>query len=423
MKRRQLIGLGLAAGAGGAWLLKPAAQGGPHDAYFAALNTLLKKNGPGRPLLVIDLDRLDRNAAKLRASQPAGKAFRVVAKSLPAPQLIKHVAGLMGTQRLMVFHQPHLNALATAMPEADLLLGKPMPVHAAATFYKNIGTGAFRPERQLQWLIDTPQRLEEYRQLAQQLGTRLRINIEIDVGLHRGGVPEPAALKPLLDMIAAHPQQLIFSGLMGYDAHVGKIPSIIASRDHSFGEACARYRNFITVLAQEQPRWITPDTCFNGAGSPTLRLHGDQRSPLNELSGGSCFVKPTDFDLELLGDLEPAAFIATPVLKVLEGTHIPGLGSASRIFSAWDPNREKTYFIYGGLWLAHYVSPPGLLDNTLYGKSSNQAIVNSSARVPLAVDDQIFLRPTQSEKVLLEFGDIAVVKGGALVDYWPVLPS
>ena len=423
MKRRHLLGLGLAATAGGALLLRPTAGGGPHNAYFSALNTLLKIEGPGRPLMLIDLDRLDANAAKLRATQPAGKAFRVVAKSLPSPKLIEHVAGAMNTKRLMVFHQPHLNALAVSMPDADLLLGKPMPAHAAATFYKNAGQTTFAPDKQLQWLIDTPERLREYQQLAHALDTSMRVNIEIDVGLHRGGLQDPAGLKPLLDIIAADPKHLSFAGLMGYDAHVGKIPSIIETRDKSFGLACARYREFQAALHGSFPQWVTADTVFNGAGSPTVRLHGDARSGLNEISSGSCLVKPADFDLDLLADLEPAAFIATPVLKVMQGSHIPGLGKANALINGWNPNRDKTYFIYGGLFMAHYESPPGLIDNTLYGKSTNQAIVNSSKRVPLAVDDYIFLRPTQSEKVMLEFGDIAVVKGGKLVDWWPVLPT
>jgi len=243
------------------------------------------------------------------------------------------------------------------------------------------------------------------------------------VGLHRGGLQEPADLKPLLDMIAADPAQLHFAGLMGYDAHVGKIPTIIETRDKSFELACARYRAFQQVLHDNYPQWVTTDTVFNGAGSPTLRLHGDPRSGLNELSGGSCLVKPADFDLDLLADLQPAVFIATPVLKLMRGSHIPGLGAANALVSGWNPNFEKTYFIYGGLWMARYESPPGLIDNPLYGKSSNQAIVNSSSRVPLAVDDYIFLRPTQSEKVMLEFGDIAVIKRGKLVDWWPVLPT
>lgn len=423
MKRRHVLGLGLAAVAGGSWLLRPSAEGGPHNAYFSALNTLLKNQGPGRPTLVIDLDRLLANAQKLKAQQPKDKALRVVAKSLPAPKLIEAVAGAMGTNRLMVFHQPHLNALAQDTPTADILLGKPMPVSAAVTFYKNLGKTSFDPARQLQWLVDSPARVQEYQQLARQLGTRFRLNVEIDVGLHRGGVAEPAQLKPLLDLIAADPEHLELAGLMGYDAHVGKIPSIIETRDQSFGLACQRYRDFQQALKDSHPKLYSPTLTFNGAGSPTVRLHGDARSPLNEVSAGSCFVKPADFDLDLLADLEPAAFIATPVLKVLPGTNIPGLGRANGLLSAWNPNRDKTYFIYGGLWMAHYESPPGLIDNTLYGKSSNQAIVNSSTQVPLAVNDYIFLRPTQSEKVLLEFGDIAVVQGGQLKDWWPVLPT
>jgi D-serine deaminase-like pyridoxal phosphate-dependent protein len=47
-------------------------------------------------------------------------------------------------------------------------------------------------------------------------------------------------------------------------------------------------------------------------------------------------------------------------------------------------------------------------------------MVNGSARVPLAVDDYVFLRPTQSEAVMLQFGDLVVVRGGAIVDHWPV---
>lgn len=423
MKRRHLLGLGLAATAGGLWWLRPGAAGGPHNEYFAALNRNLKAQAPGRPLMVLDLDRLNANMAKLKASQPQDKALRIVAKSLPSPKLLQHVTETMGTNRLMVFHQPHLNAIAEDMPSSDLLLGKPMPVSAATTFYREFKGGDFKPERQIQWLIDSQARLLEYQQLARSLGTRLRVNIEIDVGLHRGGLATPAELKPLLEVIAADPEHLELAGLMGYDAHVGKIPGIIESRDQSFARACEAYRGFQQALRESHPALAGSALTFNGAGSPTLRLHSDKRSPLNEVSAGSCFVKPTHFDLDLLADLAPACFIATPVLKVLEGTQIPGLGRANGLLGAWDPNQERTYFIYGGLWMAEYASPPGLRDNSLYGASSNQAIVNSSRKVPLAVNDYIFLRPTQSEKVLLEFGDLAVVSGGHIIDWWPVLPT
>lgn len=423
MKRRTLLVGGTAiAATAGAWWLRPDDKGGPYPPYFSALNNNLRTHGPGRPLMLLDRDRLLENTRKVKATLPADKAFRLVAKSLPSLPLLQLLMQEFDTPRLMVFHQPHLNLLAEALPQSDLLLGKPMPVAAATNFYRTLKAGVFDPSAQLQWLIDSHERLQEYRQLAETLGTRLRINIEIDVGLHRGGLASPAELKPLLDLVTAHPGQLELAGFMGYDAHVGKIPSVLESREQSFEKACKRYRDMQQALYELLPATREQQLVFNGAGSPTLRLHGKD-SPLNELAAGSCLVKPTDFDLDLLDDLEPACFIAAPVLKVLEGTTIPGIEGLRGLLTGWNRNWQQSYFIYGGLWQAHYESPPGLSDNSLYGKSSNQAIVNSSQRVPLRVNDSIFLRPTQSERVLLEFGDIAVVSDGKIVDWWPVLPA
>ena len=58
MKRRHfLLGTAVVAGAV-AWWKKPADAGAPYDDYFRKLNAELKKNGPMRPCMLIDLDRL-----------------------------------------------------------------------------------------------------------------------------------------------------------------------------------------------------------------------------------------------------------------------------------------------------------------------------------------------------------------------------
>lgn len=422
MKRRTFVIGTLGLAATGALLLRPRDTGGVYPPYFAALNSLLRTQGPGRPTLLIDQERLLANCEKVKLALAPKLAFRVVAKSLPSIPLLQKVMQALDTRRLMVFHQPHLNALATAFPQSDLLLGKPMPVQAAATFYRTLKDTPFNPATQLQWLIDSQERLQEYLQLAEALATRMRVSLEIDVGLHRGGLATPEALGSLIELIDKHPQRLEFAGFMGYDAHVGKIPSVLETRAQSFAKACDTYRGFQQALFALKPAWRDRDLVFNGAGSPTLRLHGKD-SPLNEVAAGSCLVKPTDFDLDLLADLQPAAFIATPVLKTLAGVTIPGIEGTRRLFSWWNPNQQRSYFVYSGLWQAKYEAPPGLFDNGLYGRSSNQAIVTSSAQVPLAVNDHIFLRPTQSERVLLEFGDLAVLRGGHLAAWWPVLPA
>lgn len=420
MKRRHfLLGAGVAA-VGAAVGLRSGDEGGPHDAYFSALNAELKKNGPMRPCLIVDLDRLDHNIAAVKRVVNGPKQLRIVEKSLPSAPLLEYLMQQSGTNRLMSFHQPFLNADAKLFPQSDLLVGKPLPVRSAALFYAQ-HSGSFDPARQLQWLVDTPERVQQYLELAQGLGTTLRLNVEIDVGLHRGGVADNETLGAMLALMAAHPQQLEFSGFMGYDPHVVKVPGIIASRDALLAQVMQAYQGFVDFTRREYaPLWNERLT-LNTAGSPTYVLH-QAETLSNDIAIGSGFVKGTDFDLDTLAAHQPAAFIATPVLKTMpQGIAIPGLGEKSRWLTRWDPNQQHGYFIYGGYWMAHYESPRGLRRNGMYGRSSNQENITGSAAMNLQVDDQIFLRPTQSEAVLLQFGDLVAVRGGKIQAYWPVL--
>lgn len=422
MKRRGFL-IGLGALAAGGWLLRPDNQGAPHLPYFQRLNDYLKTQGPGRPLMVVDRQRLADNCQALNALIPAHCAYRIVAKSLPSIPLVEEVMAHTGSRRVMVFHQPFMNALAQAQPDADMLVGKPLPVRAAETFYQQLpASSAFKADQQLQWLIDSEARLERYLALAQRLNRRLRINVEIDVGLHRGGLTDPAQLDSLLALMQSHPEHLQFSGFMGYDAHVGKLPGFIQSAEEGHQQTEAIYRRYIEQLYAFDPDYETQSLCFNGAGSPTLGLYSDQ-SVVNELAAGSCLIKPRDFDLPLLKDFQPAAFIAAPVIKQWQDLNLPGPLPLGELWQAWDPNRRSTVFIYGGYWKASPVSPSGVHDNPLYGTSTNQMMYNAHPDAALNVGDQLFFRPAQSEFVMLQFGDLAVWEQGSIQAWWPPLPQ
>ena len=86
----------------------------------------------------------------------------------------------------------------------------------------------------------------------------------------------------------------------------------------------------------------------------------------------------------------------------------------------WDQRYRTTLFIDGGNWLGKPVSPPGLVYNSLYGRSSNQEMLNGPPELKLAPGDRVFLRPTQSEAVLLQFGDLLIFdpEAGMIVDRW-----
>ncbi len=73
--------------------------------------------------------------------------------------------------------------------------------------------------------------------------------------------------------------------------------------------------------------------------------------------------------------------------------------------------------------MANPVFPNGLIFNTLYGRSSNQELLNGASTTPLAVDDFVFLRPHQSEAVLLQFGNILAMRGRNIIDSWGIFYS
>lgn len=424
MKRRTLLAAAVAAPIAYLAAIKPGKkEGGGHDDYFLRLQSALKRAGLFRPTLVVDRERLAQNLAQLKQHLPASMKFRVVAKSLPSLPLLREVRAATGTDRLMIFHQPHLNLIAQEMPDAQVLLGKPMPVGAAQRFFDHFKPGAFKAARQIEWLVDTPQRIDEYRQLARARIAEgqgaLRLNLELDVGLRRGGFRSAQSVAEAIRAINVEPS-LAFSGFMGYEAHAAKIPDALGGPRKALAQALAFYSECVKAARETLGAGFVPEALtLNAGGSNTYQMY-DESAPCNELAIGSGLVKPSDFDTAGLANHLPACFIATPVLKALDRTEIPGLESMTGLFRAWDANTARTFYIYGGYWLANTVSPPGLQRNGIWGHSTNQDMLNGSVDVQLAVGDTVFLRPHQSEHVFLQFGDIAVYERGAIVDQWPV---
>lgn len=418
MKRRTLLTAAIAAPLAYIAAKKPRGHGGAHDEYFRAVQTALAKAGLLRPTLVIDREKLAHNLGRLMAHLPKNKKFRAVAKSLPSVNLLREVRKATGSDRLMIFHQPHLNLIAEQMPDAQILLGKPMPAGAAQRFFDKGYRGVFNAPRQIEWLVDTPQRIGEYAQLARAHGP-LRLNLELDVGLRRGGFGSAQAVAEAVAGIQKEPA-LKFSGFMGYEAHLAKIPEFLGGGRKGFNQTMAFYAECVNAARETIGMSFAPDMLtLNAGGSNTYQMY-DESAPCNELAMGSGLVKPTDFDTAGLADHVPASFIATPVLKALDTTEIPGLENMAGLFRAWDPNTARTFYIYGGYWLASTVSPPGLQRNNIWGHSTNQEMLNGSVDVQLGVGDFVFLRPQQSEFVFLQFGDIAVYENGAITEQWPV---
>jgi hypothetical protein len=153
----------------------------------------------------------------------------------------------------------------------------------------------------IQWLVDTKERAMAYADLARAYNLTLRMSIEIDVGLHRGGAFNASVMLDILRFINGSAPVLQWTGFMGYDGHVPNDPLLPIEGPPRFYQQLSlsadTYATFIDAARAEFPsyfagRWPT----FNGAGSLTISAYQqlNQSSPLNDYAIGSGFLKPSD---------------------------------------------------------------------------------------------------------------------------------
>ncbi len=369
--------------------------------YFEQISRDLKKHGVGIPQLILDKPILEQNLQliTLKLNHAQHIKPRLVVKSLACLGLLKLISTKLQTQRFMVFHLPQLVPVLEHFPQADILFGKPMPFNAFRNFYQRYSQ---YKNVKIQWLIDTIERLKQYLKYAQEHDLVLNINLEIDVGLHRGGVENQFDFMKLLTLIEENSEYLKLSGLMGYDAHITKLPSVIKKPEKAYEESQKIYLNYQKIIQEKFINLWREDLCFNGGGSPSFYFHM-KHSVCNDLSFGSMLVKPSDFDSVYLQALQPALWIASPVIKELAYTRIPSMPLLDKL-----PHKYKALFVYGGYWMADYIYPKGSHPHVLYGRSSNQELVNVPKNFPINIDDFVFLRPTQSEAIIPQFSHLYV---------------
>ena len=438
IRKRRLLLVGLAVAALSLPALRPAVDDVRPDPYFDSLAQALRTRGVQRPVALLDLDRVDANLAQIRAVLGHDAQYRATTKSLPSYELLRHVLTAMGSNRVMEFHAPYLRPLietwvqpdAAAPPgtiQLDILLGKPLPGPEVDAFYASPPAADKLAATRLRWLVDHEARLADYLAIAQRRGLLLDIAVELDVGLHRGGVPDHEGLRRLLNTLAAHPAQLRFAGIMGYEGHVPYAPPLLrsaaAAQAQAFASAQAQLAAGLAFVRANFPALSPTDLLVNSGGSktfPRYRQNGSWMSPANELAIGSAVVKPADFDSELLSALQPALFVADPVLKRVSPGPLPHAEGIGALWAWWNRNRRDALFVYAGGWDTKPVYPSGLHPNPLYNtrpadtRIPNQTLLNVAGSHPIQPGDFAFFRPLQGD-LIVQFDEVQLVRGGQIV--------
>ncbi|KAF5301787.1 hypothetical protein FQR65_LT19188 [Abscondita terminalis] len=109
-----------------------------YSGVLAQMNGSIRLNQvDALPQLIIDGQALEQNLqyATTKFKYATHLQPRLVVKSLACMELLKTVSAKLSTQRFMVFHLPQLLPILENFSEADVLLGKPMPVRLVQQFY------------------------------------------------------------------------------------------------------------------------------------------------------------------------------------------------------------------------------------------------------------------------------------------------
>ena len=406
-------------------IIKPRKVKSEYPPYFAKLNTALKAKRGGESTGIIDLDRLDSNVYLVKKRLGNDYKLRLVTKSLPCLDLLKYLMKKGNTNRLMVFSEPYIAEILDTFnaDSLDLLLGKPLPADALPRLATHKGW------KTINWLVDTKARLNEYLAFAKKDSTHLKLSLEIDIGLHRGGFATLQEFSEAVEIIKQNSQYLTLTGTMGYDGHVPYVPFYInkeKSIEKAFANVQQLYGQFVDELKKHYDAKAIAAMTFNSGGSHTyFRYSGYKGTPVNDIAMGSGFVAPQQFEDVIEQGHQPALFLSSPVIKKIESSKLPHAEKLTALVYFWDPNLKVSYFLLGGGWPGEPVGPAGLKKNYLWDENDlgytnllpNQSIIGSSDENNLNVGDFVFYHAWEGDG-MLSFKKVTLYRQTGIVGEW-----
>ena len=399
----------------------------PTGDYFKQVGADLASAGFGTPQIVIDLDRLEANADSIVGN--IGKdRYRIVEKSLPSLDVLGHVMNRTGTSKFLLLHLPFLPALLVAFPSAQVLVGKNQPINAVTAFFDSLPDAPTRADAasRVTFLVDGPTRLSELVALAKSLALTLQVGVEIDAGLHRGGVRRPSDLPPVLAGFVQNTDTLRFMGLLGYDGHIIGSPAGPGLEENGVRAAYKAvesvFQQSVDVIQSQFGSLWRSDLIFDSGGSNTYPLH--HGAIVNDVAAGGGVLRPNNYSNMFIGALQPALFIAAPVIQQFAAVELPFVNDVGQ--SLEDGNQSVS--LYGGGWAAVFVYPrnlslaPLVNDPENMNLVPNQTLIVAPGDITISPGDWVFQQPRVAD-AMFQFQDILLVRGGRLQsNVWQAYP-
>ncbi|HNA98565.1 MAG TPA: amino acid deaminase/aldolase [Marmoricola sp.] len=372
---------------------------------------------PGPPLVVVDLDAFDANAADL-VRRANGKPIRLASKSIRIPALIQRALDHPGFSGVLSYNLREALWLANQGISDDIVVGYPSVDRLALARLANDD----QARQVITLMVDDPAHLELIAELVHGTTSEhpIQICLDVDAGLWLGNNQVGPKRSPVRDQPAvrrlaqqAHDHGFRVVGVMTYEGQVagvadqipGQAPKMAIIRklkSASIQQLLQRRREVLAAL-----KGVAELEFFNAGGSGSLESSSADPA-VTEVAAGSGLLVPALFDHYASFQPRPACFFGVPVVRR------PNQGIATVAgggFIASGPAGKDRSPVP---W-----SPPGLQLTGLEGAGEVQTPLTGLAAAQLRIGDLVWFRHAKSGEIAEHTNVVHLLQGDQIVDSVP----
>jgi D-serine deaminase-like pyridoxal phosphate-dependent protein len=371
---------------------------------------------PPTPLMVVDLDAFDANAADL-ARRAGGKPIRLASKSVRVPALIERALATPGFHGVLAYTLREALWLERQGFADDIVIAYPtVDRPALAELVASPSTASH-----ITLMIDDVAQLDVVDAIRSSQAVRVRVAIDIDAGLRVGGQHVGPKRSPLHDVedvvhLARHVTErhgFALVGVMTYEGQVAGVPDDVPSqrakslvvrrvKAASMSQLAERRQTIAQRLAE-----LVELEFWNGGGSGSVQATAADAT-VTEVAAGSGLLVPGLFDHYQSFEPRPAAFYGLPVTRKPSDTMATVHGGGFIASGTTGSDRAPLPW-----------APPGLHLTSLEGAGEVQTPLTGHPAALLRIGDLVWFRHAKSGELFEHTNTVRLLAGDGFVDEVP----
>lgn len=368
------------------------------------------------PLMVVDLDAFDANAADL-ARRAAGKPVRVASKSVRVPALLERALGGSGFRGVLAYTLAEALWLHEHDVTDDIVVGYPTVDGPALRRLVSSPSAAAA----ITLMVDDVAHLDLVDAQRSAPTVPVRVALDVDAGLRVGGRHVGPKRSPLhdVDAVLGLAREVLsrrgfrLVGVMTYEGQVAGLPDDVPDqrarsavvrrlKAASMSQLVVRRRQVAEALSREVDLEF-----WNAGGSGSVDATA-QDPAVTEVAAGSGLLVPALFDHYRSFEPRPAAYFGVPVVRRPADAMVTVHGGG---FVASGPT--------GADRLPVPWAPSGLQLTSLEGAGEVQTPLTGPSAARLRIGDLVWFRHAKSGELFEHANEVHLVSGDAVVDTVP----